>query len=265
METITSTKNPKIKNFQQLQKSRERKKQGLFIVEGKKEIEMAMNAGYLFDQVFYCPGILGPGYMDKIQPVMEGNPGINEVTHEVYNHIVYRKDVEGITAWAVPRTHKLTEIILRKNPLVLVLDRVEKPGNLGGMLRTAEAAGLDAVILCDPQTDIYNPNVIRSSLGTVFTVKIGVAGFQETIFWLKDHPMSIVCTDLTAMIPYTSMNFTVPCAIVMGTEADGLSKNWLKISDRNVIIPMRGKVDSMNVSVSAGIMIFEALRQRRKK
>jgi len=264
-EVIQSIKNEKIKNFARLQGSRERKKQNLFIVEGEREVERAMRAGYKFSHLFYCPEILGPEFLKTIRETMEEAVIFNEVTREVYNHITYRKNSEGITGWGIRRSHSLHDLKLRKNPLLLVLERVEKPGNLGGVLRTADAAGLDAVIICDPQTDIYNPNVVRSSLGAVFTVPIGMATSPETIIWLKAHHISILCTSLTAPIPYTLMNFSVPSAIVMGTEATGLSTTWLKASDRNIIIPMQGKVDSMNVSVSAGIVIFEALRQRSIK
>ncbi|MBR9999119.1 MAG: RNA methyltransferase [Cyclobacteriaceae bacterium] len=264
-EKITSTANLKIKNFQHLQKARERKKQHLFVVEGTKEIEMAINAGYNFSQFFYCPEILNPAFFDLIREKLGEKVIVNEVTRDVYNHISYREDAEGITGWAVPWPHALLDLKPGRNPLVLVLESVEKPGNLGAILRTADAAGLDAVIICDPQTDIYNPNVIRSSLGAVFTVPIGIASTQETIIWLKEYHMAIFCTSLTASIPYTNINFSVPSAIVMGSEATGLSVNWLKFSDRNIIIPMKGKVDSMNVSVSAGIVIFEALRQRKQR
>jgi RNA methyltransferase, TrmH family len=263
-EKITSTKNPKIKNFRQLQKAGERKKQNLFIVEGRKEIDKALDAGYAIDQVFYCPDILEAAFLKMIIDKLRDHTRINDVSRQVYNHITYRNDVEGIIAWVVPRTHTLKEISLRKNPLILVLDGVEKPGNLGAMLRTADAAGLDAVILCNPQTDIYNPNVIRSSLGTVFTVPVGLATSHQTIAWLKDHQISIFCTSLDAAEPYVQLNFASPSAIVMGTEATGISNEWLEASDRNIIIPMYGQVDSLNVSVSAAIVIFEALRQRKK-
>ncbi len=261
-EIISSIKNPKVKNFGHLQKARERKMQNLFLVEGRKEVERALKAGYEFVQFFYCPEILDPTYFNSFREMMSEKVTLNQVTREVYNHITYRNDVEGITGWAVPRRHTLQELKPGKNPLVLVLESVEKPGNLGAILRTADTAGLDAVVVCDPQTDLYNPNAIRASLGAVFTVPVGIATTRETIVWLKSHHISIICTSLASSIPYTRMNFSVPSAIVLGTEATGLSDTWLKASDKNVIIPMCGQVDSLNVSVSAGIVIFEALRQR---
>jgi len=263
-EIIKSIRNPRIKNFIQLQKGRERKKQQLFVVEGAREIHMALDARYSFSHLFYCPAILGPDTFKKIIEKIGQKVILSEITSEIYQHIAYRKTSEGVIGWAVPQKHTLNKIRLAVNPLVLVIESVEKPGNLGAILRTADAAGLDSVIICDPQTDIYNPNVIRSSLGAVFTVPIGLASSAETILWLKDHHMSIICTSLKALVPYTQINFSVPSAIVMGTEATGLSTTWLKASDRNIIIPMRGQVDSLNVSVSAGIVIFEAIRQRKK-
>lgn len=263
-EVISSIRNPKIKNFSHLQKARERNRQNLFVVEGRKEVKRALTAGYEFTQVFYCPDILDPVFLHERVINFQGETGLNQVTQEVYNHIAYRNDVEGIIGWAVPREHTLQELRLGNNPLILVLESVEKPGNLGAILRTADAAGLDALIVCDPQTDIYNPNVVRSSLGAVFSLQVGIATTQEAIAWMKSQRLSIVCTSLTASIPYTQMNFSVPVAIVLGTESTGLSDTWLKASDRNVIIPMHGQVDSLNVSVSAGIMIFEAIRQRQQ-
>jgi TrmH family RNA methyltransferase len=263
-EIISSLKNPKVKNFSLLKKARERKKQNLFVVEGRKEIERALKAGYIFTQLFYCPDILDPSFFDG--PGKKFDEGVmqNKVTREVYNHLTYRNDVEGVTGCAIPRKHTLMQLETGKNPLILVLESVEKPGNLGAILRTADAAGLNAVIICDPQTDMYNPNVIRSSLGAVFTVPVGIATTNDTISWLENHHISIFCTALDALVPYTNLNYSRPSAIVMGTEATGLSENWLKASEQNLIIPMHGQVDSMNVSVSAGIVIFEALRQRKK-
>jgi TrmH family RNA methyltransferase len=264
-DIISSVKNPKVKNFRNLQNARDRKKQNLFVVEGKKEIKRTIDAGYKFNQLFYCPEILEKAFLNTISELITDEVILNEVTREVYNHITYRKNAEGITGWGIPRQHALKALKPGIKPLILVLERVEKPGNLGAMLRTADAAGLDAVIICDPLTDIYNPNVIRSSLGAVFTVPIGIATSPETIIWLKEHHITILCTLLAASIPYTRVDFSAPSAIVMGTEATGLSSTWLKAADRNIIIPMYGQVDSMNVSVSAGIVIFEALRQRKQK
>jgi RNA methyltransferase, TrmH family len=168
----------------------------------------------------------------------------------------------GVVALAKPKKISFETLKLSQNPLLLVLEKVEKPGNLGAILRTADAANVDAVIICDPQTDIYNPNVIRSGIGCVFTKQVVACSNKECIAFLKEKGISIFSTALTASKPYTEINFTVAAAIVMGTEATGLTQEWLENSTQNIIIPMLGEIDSMNVSVSAAIVVFEALRQR---
>ena len=286
METIASTQNQKVKNTILLQKPRERRKQNLFLVEGQKEVSRAIRAGYTFKRLLICKELFSGGIKSSI---VEGesesashDPGIkfssseldlnqipdncevDYVSSKVYAHMAYRESTEGIIAWAVPKSHELNEIKLSDNPFILVVDAVEKPGNLGAILRTADAAGIDALIISDTRTDVYNPNVIRSSLGAVFSTQVGVGESEAIIDWLKMNNIKIFCTALTASKPYTEINYTVPSAIVLGTEATGLSERWLEHSDQNIIIPMKGIVDSMNVSVSTGIVLFEALRQRRK-
>ncbi len=287
METIASTQNPKVKNTILLQKPRERRKQNLFLVEGRKEVARAIRAGYTFKRLFICKELYGGDgetstFNDDLNPEaieaglepssseldlnqIPENCEVDFVSTKVYAHMAYRGSTEGIIAWAIPKSHELNEIRLSDNPLILVVDAVEKPGNLGAILRTADAAGIDALIISDTRTDIYNPNVIRSSLGAVFSTQVGVGESEAVINWLKMNKIKIFCTALTASIPYTEINYTLPSAIVMGTEATGLSESWLIQSDQNVIIPMEGIVDSMNVSVSTGIVLFEAIRQRRIK
>jgi len=256
---ITSTQNPKIKSLLALEKPRERRKQQLFIIEGKKEIQFALEAGYKIGNLFFCDELIAPteltslGIQDKL---------LIPVSKEVFDKIAIRENSGGVIAVAEMKVHGLEQITLSKNPLLLVLESVEKPGNLGAILRTADAAGVDAVICCDPQTDFYNPNVIRSSLGCVFTTQIASAGSEETIAWLKKNAIHIYCTYLKASKPYDQTDFTGPCAIVMGTEATGLSDVWVRNSTANIIIPMQGKIDSMNVSTSCAVVVFEARRQR---
>jgi RNA methyltransferase, TrmH family len=184
------------------------------------------------------------------------------VTKDVFDKIAVRENSGGIIAVAEMKPHRLDQIKLSKNPLVLVLESVEKPGNLGAILRTADAAGVDAVIICDPQTDFYNPNVVRSSLGCVFTKQIAAATSEETIQWLNQNNITIYCTYLKASKAYHETDYTKPSALVMGTEATGLSDVWIKNSNANIIIPMGGKIDSMNVSTATAVVIFEAKRQR---
>lgn len=180
----------------------------------------------------------------------------------MFNKIAYRESTGGIIALAEQKQHQLSDLILGKNPLLLILEGVEKPGNLGAMLRTADAAAVEAVIICDERVDFYNPNVIRSSVGCVFTNQIAASPSDKTIHWLKQNNIQILCTYLKASTIYTEVDFTKPSAIVMGTESLGLSEQWIENSTRNLIIPMQGKIDSMNVSTAAAVVIFEASRQR---
>ncbi|MDV3308690.1 MAG: RNA methyltransferase, partial [Cyclobacteriaceae bacterium] len=184
------------------------------------------------------------------------------VTKEVYDKIAVRENSGGLMAVAEQKTHRLTDLRVGANPLIVVLESIEKPGNLGAILRTADAAGVDAVIVCDPQTDIYNPNVIRSSIGCIFTVPLAVASSEEAIDWLGDRTIRIYGAALQNAKPYHTQDFTKPCAIVMGTESTGLTETWTKRSHANIIIPMSGIADSMNVSTAAAVLIFEARRQR---
>jgi TrmH family RNA methyltransferase len=258
-DLISSTHNPKIKSLLSLEKPRERRKQQLFTIEGKKEIALALEAGYKIGNLFFCEELIS---LTDLQAV--GLPGkfLVRVTKLVFNKIAVRENSGGVIAVAEMKPHGLNQLKLSGNPLILALESVEKPGNLGAILRTADAAGVDAVICCDPLTDIYNPNVIRSSLGCVFTIPLAICTSEEAIGWLKQNNIRIICTYLNASVPYTKVDFTKPSAIVMGTETEGLSEQWVKNAQANIIIPMQGKIDSMNVSTSAAVVVFEARRQR---
>ncbi len=257
--TITSTQNPKVKSLLALEKPRERRKQQLFIIEGKREIELAIEAGYKIGNLFFCEEIIRP---DEIPAALKNEKLLVPVSREVFDKIAVRESTGGMIAIAEQKVHSLSSIRLSENPLILILESVEKPGNLGAVLRTADAAAVDAVIICDPQTDFYNPNVIRSSVGCVFTNQLAAVSSEEAIDWLRKNQVKIFCTSLQASKPYHLINYTQPCAIVMGTEATGLSEVWTKNSDANIIIPMRGKIDSMNVSNATAVVVFEAVRQR---
>ncbi len=257
--TITSTQNPKVKNLLALEKPRERKKQCLFVIEGKKEIGMALKAGYKIGNLFFCEDIIT---RQELQQLGTDDKLVIPVSKDVFDKIAVRENSGGVLAVAEQKLHRLDDIKLSKNPLVLILEAVEKPGNLGAILRTADAAGVDAVIICDTQTDFYNPNVIRSSIGCLFTVQTASASSEETQNWLSKNQISIYCTYLKASKPYHEIDYTRPTAIVMGTEATGLSEVWTKASTANIIIPMQGEIDSMNVSTATAVVVFEAKRQR---
>lgn len=245
-----------------LEKARERKKQNQFAVEGLKELTLAIAAGYTITSIFYCPELIEETGLLKMGL---GKSQTIPVSRAVFEKIAYRETTGGTVAIAEQKSTSLSAIDVGKNPLLLIVESIEKPGNLGALLRTADAAGVAAVISCDPQTDFYNPNTIRSSLGCVFTNQIASASSEETIKWLKSHQTKIFCTYLAGSVPYTEINYNQPCAIVMGSESKGLTDLWIQNADANIIIPMHGKIDSMNVSVSAAIVVFEAIRQRSSR
>ena len=256
---ITSPQNPKIKQAATLQKSRERKKQNRFLLEGMREFQYALKSGYAAESVFYDAGQVSES---ELLTLTGSDQLLIPVSAAVFSKLAYRENTSGIVAVMKSRSHQLSDLKLPENPLILVIESVEKPGNLGALLRTADAANLDAVIICDPLVDFYNPNVIRSSVGTVFTRQLASANSADTIEWLNNQQAAIYCTHLEAALPYTNVDYTKATAIVMGTEATGLSEIWTERSTQNVIIPMRGAIDSMNVSAAAAVVIFEAIRQR---
>ena len=256
---ISSLQNPIIKEALLLkEKSRERKKNGLFLVEGKREIELLIKGKYAIRTLLFNPSIFDANELHQLEAAE-----IIEISLEVYQKLAYRDTTEGILAIVETKKHLLSELTLKnKNPLILIAEAPEKPGNIGALLRTADAANLDAVIIANPKTDIYNPNIIRSSVGCIFTTQIATGTTSEIIDFLKNMNININCASLKASVNYSTINFTQPTAIVVGTEATGLSDEWLDNSTQNIIIPMQGEIDSMNVSVSAAIIIFEAKRQR---
>ena len=256
---ITSSQNPKIKNLLALEKARERTRQNLFVIEGIKELSLAIEGGYKIESVFFCPEIIGS---KELQTTIKHDQLLIPVQQNVFSKIAYRESTGGVIALGEQKQHRLETIKLSSSPLILVLESVEKPGNLGAVLRTADAAAIDAVIICDPRIDFYNPNVIRSSIGCVFTNQIASASTEDTIEWLRKNSISIYCTYLQASKPYYEVVYTNSSAIIMGTEAVGLSNTWIENSNDNIIIPMQGKIDSMNVSTAAAVVVFEACRQR---
>ena len=261
MEQILSLQNSKIKNIVKLQKASERKEQQLFIVEGHKEISMAIDAGFDLHSLFCC---LSMGLkMNQIESFMQHSNNSFDISKDVFAKIAYREGSDGLLAVFKQKNIKLENIKLSKNPLVIVLESVEKPGNLGAILRTADAAKVDAILVCDPKTDVYNPNVVRSSVGCLFSNQVVACTNSEALNWLKKNNIKAYAAALSDKSePYHEFEYKAPTAMVMGTEADGLSDFWLNHSDQKIIIPMLGKIDSLNVSVSTAILVFEAARQR---
>lgn len=244
-------------------KSRERKKNGLFLIEGIKEVELAIKGNYIVKTLLYCPKLVAQEKIVHLIKDLSPVPEIMEISMEIFEKLAYRETTGGILALATAKEHGLEKLQLKNNkPLILVAEAPEKPGNIGALLRTADAAGLDAIIIANAKSDLYNPNIIRSSVGCLFTTNIGMGTTEEVIGFLKNNNIAIHCAALTASKEYTKVDYTAATAIVVGTEATGLSDEWLNRSDQNIIIPMQGEIDSMNVSVSAAILIFEAKRQR---
>ena len=306
VEQITSGQNPKIKQLLLLQeKSKARREQGLFVVEGRRELEHCLEAGYTVKTVFVCPEILKASDPDSAENYFlcsssknqfsatsflrhpthaeasagadsaenyfsEGFPknqfsaaNIIEIPEQLYRKVAYRESTEGVIAEVEYKSLKLSDLQLPENPLVMVLERVEKPGNLGAVLRSADAAGADAVLICDPLTDLYNPNLIRSSIGAIFTVPTVACTSEEAIAFLQAKGIQILTAQLQDSSLYYDVDMRRGTALVMGTEATGLTDQWRQAASAHIRIPMLGRLDSLNVSVSAAILLFEAVRQRQ--
>ena len=263
-EAITSAQNPKIKTLLELQeKSKARRREGLFVVEGARELIHCISAGYQIHALFICMDILSEEALAEIDEAISGKRcGCFSIPKHIYEKVAYRGSTEGVIAELKCKSHTLEDLSIKENPLVVVLESVEKPGNLGAILRSADASGVDAVIVCDPLTDLYNPNLIRSSIGGIFTVQTAAASSDEAIKWLKERNIKIYTAQLQDSEWYYDTDMTSGTAIVMGTEATGLTDAWRKAADAHIKIPMLGRLDSLNVSVSAAILMYEAVRQR---
>lgn len=257
-EYITSSANPKFKRLiALLQKSSERRESALFTVEGVREISHCIEAGYKPDCIFFCPDIVSEETLPQCRHFA--------LSAGLYAKAAYREGTEGAIGVFQAIEHPLSSLHLRDNPLIAVLESVEKPGNLGAVLRTCDAAGADALIICDPRTDLYNPNLTRASIGAVFTVPTAVCTTAQAITFLKSKGIRILTAQLQDSSLYYDCPMTKGTAIVMGTEATGLSDKWRQAADAHIRIPMLGKLDSLNVSVSAAILLYEAVRQRKDR
>jgi RNA methyltransferase, TrmH family len=259
LKQITSIQNPYIKSLVLLQeKAKARKQTGTFLIEGQREISIAIKGGYEIETLLFVPEICSESQTKALAP----NAELIEITAAVYEKLAYRDSTEGVLAVAKTKSTFLSDLKLSENPLILVAEAPEKPGNIGALLRTADAANLDAVIIANPKSDLYNPNIVRSSVGCLFTNQIATGSTAEIIAFLKERNISFYCATLQNSNSYHLENYTTPTALVVGTEATGLTQEWRDAATQNIIIPMQGEIDSMNVSVAAAILIFEAKRQR---
>lgn len=287
IETITSAQNRKVKELLTLvEKSKARSAAGLFVVEGQRELGHCLDAGFIPETLFICGEVMavqnnavngaktghlaenieGKDGLDALVAKAEAlNPrlGVVQIPAFLYEKVAYRGSTEGIIAevHSVPRA--LEDLRLGESPLVMVLESVEKPGNLGAVLRSADAAGADAVIVCDPLTDIWNPNLIRSSVGAVFSVPVAICTSADAIAFLRKRGIRILTAQLQDSEWYYDTDMTGATALVMGTESTGLTQAWRDSADAHIKIPMLGRLDSLNVSVSAAVLLYEAVRQRK--
>lgn len=287
IETITSAQNRKVKELLTLvEKSKARSAAGLFVVEGQRELGHCLDAGFIPETLFICGEVMavqnnavnvaktghltenieGKDGLDALvakAEVLNPRLGVVQIPAFLYEKVAYRGSTEGIIAEVHSVPLSLEDLRLGENPLVMVLESVEKPGNLGAVLRSADAAGADAVIVCDPLTDIWNPNLIRSSVGAVFSVPVAVCTSADAIAFLKKRGIRILTAQLQDSEWYYDTDMTGATALVMGTESTGLTQAWRDSADAHIKIPMLGRLDSLNVSVSAAVLLYEALRQRK--
>ncbi len=260
MKQITSAQNPYIKSLLLLQeKAKARKQTGTFLIEGKREILLAIKGGYQINTLLFYSELITE---KEINNLVQNTTDLIEINKDIFEKLAYRESTEGVIAVANSKSFSLSDLKLKENPLLLIAEAPEKPGNIGALLRTADAANLDAVIIANPNGDLYNPNIIRSSVGCLFTNQIATGTTSEIIAFLKERKINFYCATLQNSTSYYTQDYTTPSAIVVGTEATGLSEEWREAATQNIIIPMQGEIDSMNVSVAAAILIFEAKRQR---
>ncbi len=260
---ITSVQNTLIKQIIALRDSKERRSAGLTLIDGVREIARALDAGINFKQLVYCKSMFNTrGEEDLLQRMLDASIEAVEVNERVFERISFGERVEGVLAIIQSPVITLEQLKLSAQPIVIVLESVEKPGNLGAMLRSCDGAGVEAVLVCDTKTDIYNPNVIRASTGIVFSLPVVADSRVNISSFLKAKGITTVASSPHAKDVYTKANFKKATAFVFGCEDKGLSREWLMLADSQIKIPMLGKADSLNVSVSCALLVYEALRQR---
>lgn len=262
---ITSVRNPRVQAAYDLRERRERVRQGRILIDGVRELTRAVAAGIKLIEVFVCHELLATDVAQAlIEQLVEVSVPLVDVSPHVFEKLAYGERTEGVLAVAEMPKASLDSLQLPDRPLVAVLEACEKPGNLGAVLRTADGAGLSAVIVADGRTDLFNPNVLRASLGTIFSVPVAVASAAEARSWLLGRGIRIVAAQVDAPQDYSAFDLTGPTAIVLGNEAYGLSDVWRTADVAAVRLPMLGIADSLNVSVTAAVLFYEALRQRRQ-
>jgi TrmH family RNA methyltransferase len=271
---ITSAQNPLVKSLVSLRKKKRlRFQKGIFLIEGERELLHALAGGIKFETMVFCRELLvGNAELNSMESLAGrfsiGSTGaveLVEVSSRAYGKIALRENTEGIVGVAKIPRRDIYKLQLSKNPLVLVVAGVEKPGNLGALLRTADGAGVEVLIVCGGEVDLYNPNVVRSSLGALFTVPTFPLSWEETGQWLQENRIRMIFTSPAVEKDYTKEDYTGAVAIFLGSEKEGLPSEWLRKKNSKVKIPMRGQMDSLNTSCSGAIVLYEAVRQRERK
>ena len=262
IQSITSPQNPRIKELKRLKERRYRDKTGLFLVEGYKEIAMALEGGVEFEALFFSKELFRGSERDLLEPFRTRGIRLFSLSRNLFEKVSYRENPDGLLAVARQFPLELGRLKLGPCPLVVVAQSLEKPGNLGAILRCADAVGAHGVVVCDPVVDVFNPNVVRASRGAIFTVGVAVASTHEVMEWMKEKELTGVITSPLATRKYTQFDYRGPTAVVVGNEARGLTGPWLEAPFPRVSIPMKGKADSLNVAVATAVILYEALRQR---
>ena len=263
MTTITSLQNARVKDAVRLRDRRHREKQQRIRIDGFRELARAIRSGIAMLEVFVCEPLLGRERTAELTAMLaESSAQILPVGEPVFQKLAFGNRAEGVLGIAEMPRPSLSELRLPENPLVAILERVEKPGNIGAVLRSADASGISALIVADAATDLYNPNAIRASLGTIFTMPVCSATTTETLAWLRHRGMAIYAARVDGSVPYTEVDYRRPAAVVLGSEAEGLSAAWPTDEVTAVSVPMLGVADSLNVSATAAVLFYEALRQR---
>ncbi len=264
MTTITSSQNPRVKNALRLRDRRHREKLGRILIDGARELAQAMQAKVLLREVFVCePLCSGPDARRVLEGLPRSGAEVLQVAPSVFAKMAFGQRAEGVLGVAEMPIRALDQLVLPDNPRVAVLEGVEKPGNVGAVLRSADGAGISAVIVADGRTDLYNPNAIRASLGTIFSLPVCATTAAETLDWLRRRGMAIRAAVVQGSQPYDEVDYRGPTAIVLGSEAQGLSDTWHAPDVTVVCLPMLGAADSLNVSAAAAVLFYESLRQRR--
>ncbi len=265
MPDITSLQNERVKYVVKLREKRQRERDGVMLVEGQYELEMALASGLHPQEIFYCPELSAKKYVANLDPSTGSgqSPKPATVNRAVFEKMSYRDNPDGWLA-IFPTPHRTLDALpLSPAPFLVLAESVEKPGNLGAILRTADAAGVDGLLVCDPRTDIYNPNVVRASRGTLFTIPVVETSSSEALAFLRAHKIQVLAATPRTDALFTDVDLHQPVCIAVGTEDEGLTDFWMDNADLKVKIPMMGKVNSLNVSTSTAIILYEVVRQRR--